>query len=304
LQGDTKEAVIEELLAVLVRNEAVRDAAAARDAVWTREKSMSTGMQYGIAIPHGRTDGVDQLVCAVGLKREGVEFDSIDGQPARIIVLTLSPKAAAAPHVQFMSSISQVLGGEGREALLACRTATGMYNVLAGTALSAAVSKEPAAEAAPGQRGGLGARLSAFLKPELMTVDLRGVTREEVIDELLRVADHEGLVCGVDSARDAVLERERLMPTGMGHGIAIPHARTDSVGELVCVVGLHRRGVNFGGPDNEPATIIILTLSPTAATVPHVQLMAMLSRRLDEAGRRRASAARTTRELWEFLTSD
>lgn len=130
LEGDDKEAVIAELLALLDRSGVVRDLDAARDAVWTREKSMSTGMQFGIAIPHGRTDAVSRLVCAVGLKPDGVEFGTIDGKPARIIVLTLSPSTAAAPHMQFMSMVSQALDEEGREELLACETSEEMFAVL------------------------------------------------------------------------------------------------------------------------------------------------------------------------------
>ena len=104
----------------------------ARAAVWAREESMSTGMQHGIAIPHGRTDAVDRLVCAVGLKPGGVEFNCLDGQPARIIVMALSPKSEAAPHMQFMSMMSHALSGNGRESLLTCGTAGDMYVVLTG----------------------------------------------------------------------------------------------------------------------------------------------------------------------------
>ncbi len=133
LQGNTKQDVTEELLAMLNRQGLIADMAAARQAVFQREQVMSTGMQYGIAIPHGRTPAVNRLVCAVGLKQEGVEFDSIDGLPARIIILTLSPVITAAPHVQFMSSISQILDENGRRQLLACRTAEEMFVMLTRT---------------------------------------------------------------------------------------------------------------------------------------------------------------------------
>ena len=106
------------------------DVEEARKAVWTREESLPTGMQHGLAIPHGRTDAVSRLVCAIGLRDDGVDFGSIDGSPSRIIVLTLSPKSATAPHMQFMSMISQVLDDEGRDALLACNTSADMYRVL------------------------------------------------------------------------------------------------------------------------------------------------------------------------------
>jgi len=132
LKGATKEAVIDDLLTTLERLGLMDNFDEARESVWEREKSMSTGMQHGIAIPHGRTDAVKQLVCAVGLHREGVDFECLDGEPARIIVLALSPKSGTAPHMQFMSMMGHALSGRGREALLSCRTARDMYAVLTG----------------------------------------------------------------------------------------------------------------------------------------------------------------------------
>ena len=130
LKGKNKYEIIDELLNILDQNGLIRNMNDARNAVLTREEGMSTGMQFGIAIPHGRTDAVDQLICAVGIKPESVDFKSIDGKPSKIIILTLSPKKASAPHMQFMSMISQALNEKGRKALLACKTPEEMFNVL------------------------------------------------------------------------------------------------------------------------------------------------------------------------------
>jgi len=88
-------------------------------------------MQDGIAIPHARTSAVSRLVCVIGLKREGIAFDSLDGKPTTIVVLTLSPRDAATPHIQFMASISKSLDSNGREALLKCHNADEMYQFFA-----------------------------------------------------------------------------------------------------------------------------------------------------------------------------
>ena len=130
LKGKNKYEIIDELLNILDQNGLIKNMDDARNTVLTREESMSTGMQFGIAIPHGRTDAVDQLICAVGIKPESVDFKSIDGKPSKIIILTLSPKKASAPHMQFMSMVSQALNEKGRKALLACKTPEEMFNVL------------------------------------------------------------------------------------------------------------------------------------------------------------------------------
>lgn len=132
LRGKTKVEIIDELLALLQRSGRIRSVERAREDVMAREESMSTGMQFGIAIPHARTDGVDRLVCAVGISADGVDFDSMDGQPSRIFVLVLSPRSESAPQMQFMSMVGQALNETGRDELLACKTAAEMYDVLAG----------------------------------------------------------------------------------------------------------------------------------------------------------------------------
>ncbi|RKY51814.1 MAG: hypothetical protein DRP89_08730 [Candidatus Neomarinimicrobiota bacterium] len=60
----------------------------------------------------------------------------MDGQPSKIIILTLSPKNASAPHMQFMSMVSQALNEKGRKALLACKTPEEMFNVLTGNKIT------------------------------------------------------------------------------------------------------------------------------------------------------------------------
>lgn len=304
LQADSKPEIIDELLDVLHRRRLVDDLGAARQAVLDREESMSTGMQYGIAIPHGRSDAVRRLVCAIGLKPQGVDFDSMDGRPSRIFVLALSPQTATAPHMQFMSTISQMLDEQGRAALLACDSAEEMYAVLTGEGLAAGTTTR-----APGLLARLtGAQeqkpqLATFLRHDLLTVNLTGESKPEIIDELLALMAHSGVLTKVDEARAAILAREEQMSTGMEHGVAIPHARTDTVGELVCAIGVKRDGIDYGSLDNEPSTIFVLTLTPTSAAAPHVQFMALITRALNAEGRVRALAATTKDELLDALLS-
>jgi len=109
LKGNTKEEIIEELIDLLATAGKVHNRNDAVKAVLERENKMSTGMQNGIAIPHGKTDKVDHLVAAVGIKKEGVDFGSMDGKPSRIFVITLSPDSRTGPHIQFLAEISRKL---------------------------------------------------------------------------------------------------------------------------------------------------------------------------------------------------
>jgi fructose-specific phosphotransferase system IIA component len=109
LAGTSKEAIIEELVDLLVDAGRIKDRKAALKAVLERERKMSTGLQNGIAIPHGKTDTVESLVAAIGLKKEGIPFDSLDGQPCQIFLITLSPASRTGPHIQFLADISRTL---------------------------------------------------------------------------------------------------------------------------------------------------------------------------------------------------
>jgi mannitol/fructose-specific phosphotransferase system IIA component (Ntr-type) len=112
LQGATKEAVIEEMVGLLMNSGKIKDLKdrdVAIKAVMDRERKMSTGMQNGIAIPHGKTDVVNSLVAALGVKREGIEFGALDGKPSIIFVMTISPDNRTGPHIQFLAEVSRHL---------------------------------------------------------------------------------------------------------------------------------------------------------------------------------------------------
>ena len=109
LQGTTKQQIIEELVGLLDQAGLLRDREAALAAVLEREQQMSTGMQYGVAIPHGRSETTDTLLAAVGIHPQGVDFDSIDHEPSRLFILTLSPATRSGPQLQFLAEVSRLL---------------------------------------------------------------------------------------------------------------------------------------------------------------------------------------------------
>jgi PTS system nitrogen regulatory IIA component len=106
LKGTTKEAVINELLDILVAAGKIQDRAAALSAVMDREQKMSTGMKHGIAIPHGKSATIRDLVACIGISDAPIDFDSLDHEPCRIFIMTLSPLEKTGPHLQFLAEIS------------------------------------------------------------------------------------------------------------------------------------------------------------------------------------------------------
>jgi len=106
LKGTTKEQIIDEMLEILIKAGKVTDKASALECVLDREKKMSTGMKHGIAIPHGKTDTVSDLVACIGISDNPIDFDSLDQEPCRIFIMTLSPVNKTGPHLQFLAEVS------------------------------------------------------------------------------------------------------------------------------------------------------------------------------------------------------
>lgn len=132
LKGRTKEELIDELLAVAAKSGKIGDAAAAKKAVLERERRMSTGMKHGIAIPHGKTDAVKDLVACIGISDQAVDFDALDRQPCRIFIMTLSPADKTGPHLQFLAEVSLLFRSEDkRNAILAAKSPDDVLKVLA-----------------------------------------------------------------------------------------------------------------------------------------------------------------------------
>ena len=108
-----------------------------RDSVFAslaeREGKMSTGMQYGLAIPHAKTDVVDKLATMVAIAPIGIDFDSIDKAPAIIFVATLSPRSDANSHIKFLAEVSRQLSNRRtREQLAVAKTKEEMLVALCG----------------------------------------------------------------------------------------------------------------------------------------------------------------------------
>lgn len=146
--------------------------------------------------------------------------------------------------------------------------------------------------------------LMTILDSSLIALNLKGTTKDEIIDELVDVAMRSGKVKDKERAKASILERERRMSTGMKHGIAIPHGKTDAVTELVACVGVSEKDVDFDALDRKGCKIFIMTLSPPEKTGPHLQFLAEVSMLFRSEEKRQAIlAAKTPEAILEVLTN-
>lgn len=145
--------------------------------------------------------------------------------------------------------------------------------------------------------------LKEALSQDLVTVGLSVRNKQEVIDALLDMLCSTGKVKDRRQALQDILANEQRMSTGLEQGIAIPHAKTDAVDEMIACVAVSDRKIDFESIDHKPAHIFIMTLSPKGQTGPHMKFLAEVSRLLkDKKAREKVVAARDSAELFELLT--
>jgi fructose-specific phosphotransferase system IIA component len=111
IKSTKKEDVIKELVDALIEAGDIEKRSGNKliDSLMSREALGSTAIGQGIAIPHAKSDCVEKLVAAFGLSNKGVDFDSLDGEPAYIFFLLVAPQDSAGPHLKALARISRLL---------------------------------------------------------------------------------------------------------------------------------------------------------------------------------------------------
>jgi PTS system nitrogen regulatory IIA component len=131
LRSETKEGVLRELSEAACRLLPSISPDRLAAILMEREALGSTGIGEGVAIPHGKVPGIDRLVAVFGRSREGVQFASLDGKPARLFFLVVAPENSAGMHLKALARISRLLKDERfRRKLLAAEGADGLLQVL------------------------------------------------------------------------------------------------------------------------------------------------------------------------------
>lgn len=131
LEAGNKQAAINELVDLLATCSRVKQPAMLKEAVWTREMTRTTGIGLGLAIPHGKCAGVENLAIAIGKPAQPMEFQSIDGKPVRLIILLASPPDKTSDHIQALAHISRLMNlEEFRQQVYSATSAQQIYDLL------------------------------------------------------------------------------------------------------------------------------------------------------------------------------
>ncbi|MBR3120517.1 MAG: PTS sugar transporter subunit IIA [Oceanobacillus sp.] len=123
-------------------------------------------------------------------------------------------------------------------------------------------------------------KTTELLRKDIMIMDLQAATKEAAIDEMIRSLHKNGVVQDAEEFKEAILNREAQSSTGLGDGIAMPHAKTKAVNEPAVLFAKSTKGVEYESLDGQPAYLFFMIAVPEGANDTHLQTLASLSKLL------------------------
>ncbi|MFH1198697.1 MAG: PTS sugar transporter subunit IIA [Candidatus Omnitrophota bacterium] len=125
-------------------------------------------------------------------------------------------------------------------------------------------------------------KLSESLKKKYIALSLKGASKKEVLTELVELVAESNKLKDKKEFLKVVLERERLGSTGIGNGVAIPHAKSNVVKSFILAFGRAERGIDFGALDGEKTYLFFILASPREEVGRHLKVMSKISRLISD----------------------
>ena len=139
-------------------------------------------------------------------------------------------------------------------------------------------------------------KLITYLRPEYIEIGITAASKDELIRRMVEIAARNPNVQDKDKVLTAITERERIMSTGVGKGFAIPHGKTDAVGDIVLAFGVTKEGVDYASMDNEPVRLVLLLVSREGDVGVRLKLLSRASKVMSSDSARKALLEATTSE--------
>jgi PTS system nitrogen regulatory IIA component len=148
-------------------------------------------------------------------------------------------------------------------------------------------------------------KITDFLDKNMINLDLKSKTKNEVIKELMKIIQESDKITSPEKALNGLFGREELGTTGIGKGVAIPHAKTDAVTDLLVGFGISKEGINYGSMDEEPVKIFFIFLSPLDGNQEYLKILARISRLIrEDKFRNSLLAADTPEKIIEIINNE
>jgi len=148
-------------------------------------------------------------------------------------------------------------------------------------------------------------KLTDLLTESFIIPELTSDSKEGAINELINLFIDDPRVKDIEKVRQAVLEREKIMSTGVGKGFAIPHGKTELVSEILCAFGKSSTPIEYQSLDAQPVHLIFLLIGKDNLVSLHIKLLSRISRMMTkETMREKLSAATTKAELLRIFKEE
>lgn len=145
-------------------------------------------------------------------------------------------------------------------------------------------------------------KICEILKVEKIIPSMSCTTKEEAISELIDLFKNDERVKDSESVKNSVLEREKIMSTGVGKGFAIPHAKTNCVTEIIAAFGKIDNPIDFQALDDLPVNLVFLLIGKENLVGPHIKLLSRISRMMNlEDFRENLAKATTAEEIYKLF---
>ncbi len=148
-------------------------------------------------------------------------------------------------------------------------------------------------------------KVTDILKKEFIISELKGKQKEEVINELIDLFKKDKRVNDIEKVRTAVLEREKIMSTGVGKGFAIPHGKTDAISEIIAAFGKTSSPIEYQALDNKPVNLVFLLVGKDNLVSTHIKLLSRISRMMNkDEFREGLLKANSSEEIFELFKKE
>lgn len=148
-------------------------------------------------------------------------------------------------------------------------------------------------------------KVSDLLKTNFIIANLQGNTKEEVINELIDLFKNDPRVGDLEKVRSSVMEREKIISTGVGKGFAVPHGKTNSINEIIAAFGKTNNPLDYQALDNRPVNLIMLLVGRDNTVSIYMKLLSRISRMMNsDEFRKKLSEANTEEEIFELFKKE
>jgi fructose-specific phosphotransferase system IIA component len=147
-------------------------------------------------------------------------------------------------------------------------------------------------------------KICEVLNKSTIIPELKATTKEEAIDELLNIFSKDERILDLEGVKNSIMEREKIMSTGVGHGFGIPHCKTNKVTEILAAFGKTKEPINFEALDGNPVNLIFLLIGKDNLVAPHIKLLSRISLLMNNSEVRESlNNAKTVDEIYSIFSS-